>query len=267
MSRIYFTEEEKKYISRYCKGRTAEHLTKLFNKKFNTNINVAKIRDFKTKHRLRSELRINGSKKRRLLNDKEMKYLRKIANGKSRKEITELINKKFNKNLLLSQVVTIMETNKIHNNVDTKFKKGIVNYPEVAFKKGVRSNPAGEFKKGVSNHSKYKIGDEIVRKNGEVYVKVTDYAGRNNGIKMYELKKNIVWKNHHGEIKKGYFVMHLDNDKSNNNIDNLILVSQKELVRLNSEFTLDKDKEKNLTKIAAAKLKAKIGSLKKEMEF
>lgn len=64
-----------------------------------------------------------------------------------------------------------------------------------------------------------------------------------NGIKFYETKQGYlmsskgvkmhryVWQFYNGEIPKGYQIHHIDENKSNNTIENLALVNPKEHIR------------------------------------
>lgn len=63
------------------------------------------------------------------------------------------------------------------------------------------------------------VGTLIKRKNRQWVVKT--------GIHQYEQAGRYYWKQAHGEIPKGYQVVHLDHDISNNSIDNLYCVSGK----------------------------------------
>lgn len=70
------------------------------------------------------------------------------------------------------------------------------------------------------------VGYESVKKDGTILVKV------NNGKiddenSQYIPKARYIWEQHNGKIPSGYTVIHLDNDKSNNDITNLMCVPKK----------------------------------------
>lgn len=54
------------------------------------------------------------------------------------------------------------------------------------------------------------------------------YIGIINEKGFRELKHRFIWRMHNGEIPLGSFIHHIDGDKSNNNIDNLVCVSREE---------------------------------------
>lgn len=80
--------------------------------------------------------------------------------------------------------------------------------------------------------AKYKIGDEII-KAGYIWVKVNDlyFPGdkmtNSDYQKNWRRKQDIVWESEHGPIPDGWFLIFLDKDKTNCNIDNLYLVNRK----------------------------------------
>lgn len=63
------------------------------------------------------------------------------------------------------------------------------------------------------------IGTLIHRKNGLWVVKTATH--------QYEMAGRYYWEQAHGKIPKGYQVVHLDHDTSNNNIDNLYCATGK----------------------------------------
>lgn len=83
----------------------------------------------------------------------------------------------------------------------------------------------GCFQKGHTPPSYNAPGTEVLRKDGYTWVKVE------GGMRQ---KARLVYEQHHGPIPPGYKVMFADGDKTNFNIDNLLLVSNGELGTLNS---------------------------------
>lgn len=79
---------------------------------------------------------------------------------------------------------------------------------------------------------------------------------RNKGI--------IVWEQNYGEIPKGYVLIHKDNDKNNNDLDNLALITKTEYgtMCLNS-IGVSKDKKITETNILIARLMNKKRKLEK----
>lgn len=64
-----------------------------------------------------------------------------------------------------------------------------------------------------------KISETIQKFNGESYYLCGSYYQR-KGRRLHR----TVWEYHNGDIPKGYHVHHIDGDRSNNQIDNLVLM-------------------------------------------
>lgn len=67
------------------------------------------------------------------------------------------------------------------------------------------------------------------------YLRATTVAGRAEGL--YEHR--VVWEREHGPIPTGFHVHHIDEDRSNNAIENLRLVSMAEHRRIHSNYLPD----------------------------
>ena len=176
--------------------------------------------------------------KRHRWTKEQVKYLKEIAPGKSRKEIKELVNVKFNLNLNLSQINSAMVNNKIKTGIDAKFKKGC---------------KAGTHKrKGPSKP----VGTEMTRVDGYIKIKISEDEW------MY--KHHYVWQQYHGEFPKGYRIIFLDKNKKNFDINNLAAVSKKELLFINNKGFLKEDTDLSKVGVALARLMMKAKELEKK---
>ena len=107
-----------------------------------------------------------------------------------------------------------------------KFKKG--HKPWNAGLKGFRPSPSTEFKKGETtgeNHPSWKGGEQVI-KNDCVYL----YVGTNKRVR----RPKKVYEDAYGEVPKGWILYHLDGDRYNDDLDNLIAIPRAVLVKINS---------------------------------
>ena len=97
-----------------------------------------------------------------------------------------------------------------------------------------------------------KFGKEKIlklRKNNRGYLNVS--LSINCIVKTYRVHR-LVWSAFHGEIPEGYEINHIDEDKTNNRLDNLELVTRKEninwgtAIQRRSKTVLQYDLEGNL---------------------
>jgi hypothetical protein len=107
-------------------------------------------------------------------------------------------------------------------NIPTQFKKG-----HKAWNKGMKGLQIGgvftQFKKGQAPYNTKPIGHRSYRDG--YLVEKTD--------KGFEFVHKLLWKQHHGEIPKGLFVVFRDRDRTNLTIENLEVINRKEHMRRN----------------------------------
>ncbi|MCI9434050.1 MAG: HNH endonuclease [Bacilli bacterium] len=171
-----------------------------------------------------------------------------IANsfGRYSHELAELFNNKFKTDITVRDVVNFKRRNKLKSGVDCRFKKGIV-----PFNKNKKWNDymplesqnnslATTFKKGNIPKNHKPLGSERIDKNGRVEIKV---AEPNKWIS----KQNYIYQSKFGPIPKNHKIIFADGNNRNFDCDNLILVSNKQQIVMNSKGLIKNDPQ--LTKI------------------
>ena len=73
----------------------------------------------------------------------------------------------------------------------------------------------------------------------------------------------LVWERENGPVPKGHVVIFGDRNRRNFEINNLILVSRKQLVRLNQNNLIQNDAELTKTGVIVADIYGKLGERKK----
>lgn len=63
-------------------------------------------------------------------------------------------------------------------------------------------------------------------KYGHVYQRKDGYYQVSSGIHQGKLLHRLVYEEHFGPIPEGFHIHHLDNDKNNNALENLVLISK-----------------------------------------
>lgn len=155
-----------------------------------------------------------------------------IDNSKmyTRKELTDLFNKKYKTNISVKSI-----TNKCNSY------------------------------KSYGKEERHLVGDEVIRSDGYVIVKISNDKDIPKH-KRWELKHRVVWEKEHGIIPDDSILMFKDGNRLNCNIENLVLVKRQYLTIMarNNLFT-DND-FLNLYGISVAKLILKISEMKKIKE-
>lgn len=168
--------------------------------------------------------------------NKEKEFLAEITPGHHYSEIQEFINKKFNINLTLNQIKGAIGRYKLNTGFSGRFDKG--HAPDNKGIKGVIYEGCKKtwFKKGNTPINHREVGSERITKDGYVEIKITE-------PNKWRLKHIVLWERKNGPLPKGYALVFADSDKTNINIDNLLLVTRHQLLIMNSNKLIKNDAE------------------------
>lgn len=194
--------------------------------------------------------------KKFIATEEQAEFIKRNVKGIGNVELTNLFNEKFGTNVLESQIRAFKARNKLRSGLDGRFQKG--HTPVNKGKKGIcaKGCKATQFKKGHKPINYKPVGSERINVDGYVEVKVAD-------PNKWQLKHRVVWEKHNGKIPEGYVVIFLDNNKSNLDINNLLMISRKQLVFLNKNGLIKENSDLTKTGVLIADLLIKIGESKK----
>lgn len=195
-----YTAEEKTWLLAQDVSLSYEEVTKRFNEKFGCVVGVSALQQHITKTLGKNHVRKNASDYH-FYTEKEKTWLINQDAEITYKELTEKFNEKFNCKRTESQIKDLM----------CKRLKIV--------------SRTGNIKKGFFTGKEpiYKIGEEVIR-DGYVYVKVGNERGRNK--ENWQRKQDIVWEKEYGEIPKDMFIIFLDKNRMNCEVENLYLVNR-----------------------------------------
>jgi hypothetical protein len=159
----------------------------------------------------------------------EIQFIRKNLPGRSCTEITDMFNRHFGRSLTRRQ----MEA-RIRRRRDLKDLKEMM------------------------RTEKYEAGAEVIRPRGHTVVKISK-------TNEWKLKNRIIWEKANGPIPEGHIVIFADGNKSNFDLDNLILVSRSELAVMNHLRLIFTDKDLTKAGKAVANLKLLIAEREREI--
>ena len=161
--------------------------------------------------------------------DEEKAFLRSFIPGHFSYEIQNAFEERFGRCLTYAQIKSFKGNNKIRSGLNTTFKK-----KHVPANKGKKMSAeqyakckGTMFKKGHSPQNYRPVGSERVNVDGYIEIKVKDPG-------TWELKHRVIWEQHNGKIKNGMVVIFRDNNPLNCTIDNLMLISKGENIKMNN---------------------------------
>lgn len=113
-----------------------------------------------------------------------------------------------------------------------------------------------QFQKGQLPHNYKTVGSERVdKKDGYILIKVQDHGPYQ---KRWRHKHVIEWEKENGPVPNGYVLVFADQDKTNIEMDNLLLITRSELALMNKQNLFSTDAEITKASIAMLRLNQKI---------
>lgn len=255
-----YPEEVKKFITENIKGITTKDLILLVNTKFGTDFTEKKMQSFKKNHGLKNGRKgIPIGRPSKIYPDEVKKFIKENYTGVGPKEMAAKLNETFGTSYTHSQLKAWYANHNLNSEVTGFFPKGHV--PANKGMKGItyEGMKATQFKKGNKPANWVPIGTERISKDGYVEIKIAD--GKLN--KNWRAKHIVIWENANGPVPKGHAVIFGDGNNRNFDLKNLILVSRKQLVRLNQNHLIQNDIELTKTGIIIADIYSKISERKK----
>lgn len=186
----------------------------------------------------------------RLLNPEQENFVRQEAFGKTTEELTLLLNQKFGTSFSEKQIRSWKTRHRVSSFLSGRFEPG---HP--SWNKGKKMSDSTRakvkrtwFPKGNRPKNALPVNTEVVTTDGFIKVKIAE-------PNVWKLKHHIVWEQAYGERPKGYGIRFKDGNRLNCDLDNLILLSNRERAIINKHFG-EFTGELTLTGIALGKLKS-----------
>lgn len=194
--------------------------------------------------------------------EEQKEFLFSYIPGHYRKEIRDEFNRRFpDTPITVMQVKGFIQRNHVTTGFDGRFQKG--NPPRNKGKKMTAEQyeklRRTMFKKGQIPHNKKPVGSTRLNVEGYIEIKVAE-------PNKYVLEQRYVWEQAHGPIPKNYVLLHRNGVKHDNRLENLMLLSKSELIRLNQSGLYSDNQEINEVAINLAKLSSLIGQRKRRFK-
>lgn len=254
MGKRVYTDDQIDFVKKNAKGLFVKDLTKLLNAEFGTNYSTSQIESLKRRFKIRSDIR-GIHPDNRVYTDDQIAFVKKYGPLMSAKELTKAFNKKFGTEFEVEKIQSCKTRHKVTNGRNTRFKKGCIPYNKGT--KGLSKANSGSFKKGHTPQNWRPVGSKRITKDGYIEIKVAEPS-------TWELGHVVEWEKVNGPVPPSHCVIFLDGNRQNCDIDNLKLIERADLARFNQLGIGQDDQEITKVGIAIAKIKTKVGRLKRE---
>lgn len=186
----------------------------------------------------------------------EQSFMAAYVPGHSHKEIREAFTKKFGWEISPGQVRGYIKSHHLNTGRTGQFEKGHTPHNKGA--KGVCAEGSRKtwFKKGHMPANHRPVGSERINADGYVEVKVEE-------PNKWKQKHRVVWESANGKIPQGCIVIFKDNDKTNTDISNLLLIKRSTHAVLNHTGLCECSGEFKETAVCIAELQAASHKAKK----
>lgn len=274
MKRVW-NQEIDDYLIEIHKNKSNQEIANLINKKFNTTFTKLAINSRKRKLNL-----ISNHKYMSKFSPEIIDYIKKNHRGKSTIELSDEVNKLFNIDSNPDSIQNLKSRIKRSEGFifeparnDGRIKKGNISFnkgkkwDDYLTKEQQEKARLTTYKKGHKSANAVEIGEERMRYSGSkkddpgyLHVKVFDGKGNKNWIPKHQL----IYEKHHGKIPPGHKVIFADGNRTNFDINNLVLVSNSEELIMNKRGLRFKDKELTKTGAVIAKVIDKSNKIKND---
>lgn len=178
------------------------------------------------------------------------------ARENSQQELTNQMNAAFGLSLEKKQIAAYIKNHHIYTGRTGRFSKG-----HVPPNKGKHSHNPGceatQFRPGHQPANHRPVGSERVNVMGYVEIKAAE-------PKTWKMKHVVIWEAANGPVPDGHVIIFGDGNRLNFSVDNLILVSKRELLVLNRKGLIQNDTELTKSGTLVAQLIVKYADREKE---
>ncbi len=252
-----YSQEVRDFITENVAGRKTKELVQLVNDKFGLDFTESKMQSYKKNWNLKSETpkhKTEGSPTK--LFPAEIKtFISENYIGCGHQAMANILNDTFDTNYTGDQIKAYYGRNKLDSKLNGQFEKG-----QIPWNKGKpktwKGGESTQFKIGHVPKNYRSVGSERINVDGYTEIKIAD-------PNKWRLKHQVVWEKNNGPIPKGHVVIFGDSNRQNFDLNNLILVTKRQLLELNQNRLIQNDANLTKTAVLIADVNIKIKERKK----
>ena len=256
-----YPKEIQDFILENVEGTKTKQLVELVNAKFDCGMTEAKMKSYKCNYGLKSGTSrgLPPGTLSKLYPQEVVDFILENHKGSGPKKMSDLLNAAFGRTYTKSQIKAYYGNHGLTSGNDGRFRKG--NVPPNKNKKGVYApgSEKGWFKKGDIPKNHRPVGSERVDTDGYTLVKTKE-------PNVWTLKHKVIWEKVNGKVPTGHKLLFKDGDSKNITLENLILITDYEMLVLNRRKLIFRDPELTKTGVLIARLDGKIKKIRKDVK-
>lgn len=163
-----------------------------------------------------------------------------------RRELTAAFNERFGRSVMQNNISALCKRKGWMTGRTGFFAKGMVPWNASVAGTGRLKANSGSFKKGHCPKNIRPVGAERTVK-GVVWVKVAE-------PNVWRMKSYLVWEAAGRKLDKGFLLLHVDGDFTNNTLENLMPVRRADLAKLNKRRFATAPEAVRLSMVAVSRL-------------
>lgn len=260
-----YTEDQMAYLEVGYKTMNVRDLTKAFNYHFDQDRTEVAIKS----KLIKSGISCGREPKDRLVNrirlftETQKLFIRENYKGRSIADMTRLFNDYFKTNITEKQITAFVQNNGITSGRTGRFKKGQLPWNNGT--KGLTGANKTSFRKGCIPPKIKPLGAERDGKDGYRLIKVLDKNGKQR--RRFKPKHVHIWEQVHGPVPEGYVIAFKDSNIRNFDINNLVMVSRTQLLRLNQRHYKNASMKVRDSLLMLTRLEDKISELNSKSKY
>ena len=254
------------FITEHAAGTTNKKLADLINARFGDGyMTESQVKAYRKNHHLPSGLpKGRATYFSRVFPEPVVRYIMSNPVGIGPTEMADKLNEEFGTGYTVSQLNGYYKNHHLNSGLTGRFEKGHVPANKGKHPPTVGRMAETQFKKGHLPHNTKPIGYERINKNGYVEVKVKMRPSSPLCNDNFAPKHRLIWEAANGPVPKGHKLIFANGDKTNITLDNLLLITDAQMARLNQNHLIQPDKELTVAGLLVCDVISKAALRKKE---
>lgn len=254
-----YSDEFHSFVRENVKGMKTRDLVLLVNLRFDYGMTENQMKAYKNNRGLKSgtPTGMPAGTPSKLFPQEITDFIEKNHKGVGPKDMSTLLNAIFGTSFTKERIKGYYGRFKLNSGLTGYFEKGQV--PPNKNKKGqyAAGCEKGWFKKGHTPKNHRIVGSERVDTDGYTLVKTEEPD-------VWTLKHKVLWEKENGKVPAGHKLLFKDGDSKNITLENLMLITDYEMLVLNRKKLIFQDPELTKTGVLIARLDGKIKKIRKE---